>query len=135
RSKFNMSTSILRLISVFLFSAPLVGQSVLNLTRHSILGAAVKDADQGLQVTWTKPSGAADRAGIRVGDVITSIDGEGVQGSAEFVLRVKRLRAGRVVVFQVHRGGEVLSLKVTLEVAPDEKDPLVTTYYQAIVVD
>jgi hypothetical protein len=42
---------------------------------HPWLGAAVQEVDDGLEVIYTVPESPADRAGLREGDVIESLNG------------------------------------------------------------
>lgn len=42
---------------------------------HSWLGAAVEETDRGMEVSYVLPNSPADRVGIKVGDIVESIDG------------------------------------------------------------
>ncbi|MBA3725987.1 MAG: tetratricopeptide repeat protein [Armatimonadetes bacterium] len=53
----------------------------------------------------------ADRAGLRVGDVIAAVDGEPIQAS-ETVHRALRLRSGRRVALTINRSGELFNASV-----------------------
>ena len=84
------------------------------------LGAALVDADDGAVVTVVTPgSGAAD-AGLRVGDVIRSIDGidlvaDTEQPSVEVVNRLAAIEPGATVELVVERGGSELNLDVVTQ--------------------
>jgi len=62
-----------------------------------------------------KPGMPAATAGIKSGDVITSIDGWTVEGF-EDIQRIVGINAGKPLQFGIDRGGEKLSLTVTPEV-------------------
>ena len=66
-------------------------------------GVVVADVDEG---------GPARRAGLRVGDVIQSIDGMPVDNVALFTLSLYLRSSGNKVNLQVMRGGKQLSLEV-----------------------
>ncbi|MBS0545182.1 MAG: RIP metalloprotease RseP [Proteobacteria bacterium] len=62
--------------------------------------------------------GAAERAGIRVGDEVTAIDGEALSGWAQLVDRVRHA-AGRELRVDIDRAGEKLTFQVTPEMESD----------------
>jgi regulator of sigma E protease len=61
-----------------------------------------------------KPGSAADRAGIKPGDLITSVAGKTIDTWDRLEL-VVMTRAGREVPVTIHRGSEDLALNVTLD--------------------
>lgn len=109
-------------------------QSSENLRRHAVLGAAVAD-ETGVHITSIRPGSSAERAGLRVGDSITSVGDHVVATSGEFVSLVKTLPTGQPVTFIIRRDGAALKLPVILDPAPSERDALVETLYQSIRVD
>src|SRR5947209_11960305 len=66
-----------------------------QLPRHASLGAAVADAAGGVKVTAIVPGSPAERWGIMVGDIATSVDGVGTANSAEFLKAVKTRSTGK----------------------------------------
>ena len=67
--------------------------------------------------------GPADRAGLRVGDLIVSVDGTPLTASRqeeaeELTVLVRQYPPGSVVNIQILRGNESLDIPVTLELAP-----------------
>lgn len=82
----------------------------------------------GFRVTRVYPGTLAWSSGLRVGDVITSIDGEAlrVRGMADaglFARRVRGLRIDQEARLEVWRGGERVELGVVLErtrIGPEE---------------
>ncbi|MBW6505567.1 MAG: DegQ family serine endoprotease [Rhodobacteraceae bacterium] len=60
------------------------------------------------------PTGPSLDAGIKAGDVITSFDGGEVRNSRDLVRRVADAPVGQEVAVVVMRGGETVTLKVTL---------------------
>lgn len=107
----------------------------LSLPRHSVLGASVADANEGVAITGVLPNDAADRAGLHAGDVVTAIGVHAVRLPSEFISRVKEQPAGTPVVFEVRRSNSEVRLPVVLASATDEQDAVVKTLYRAIDVD
>jgi regulator of sigma E protease len=71
----------------------------------------------GVQVTAPRvdelvPEGAAAAAGFKPGDVIASIDGQGIETFAD-MQRIVSASADRQLTFEVNRGGVLVTLKVT----------------------
>lgn len=93
---------------------------------HGLLGASVapKAAGNGSQftagaeVSGVTPGSAAEKAGIRSGDVITGLDGRSVQDAQELTAAVREHPAGAKVKITVLRGGNKQQLDVTLGTAP-----------------
>lgn len=94
-----------------------IGTSVQNLTaeRAAALGLAPR---AGVLVTQLLPGGAAQAAGLRVGDVVLSIDGQATNSAAAYFLGVDRHKPGETLKLQVLRGGRLVELLVTAAEAP-----------------
>jgi S1-C subfamily serine protease len=87
--------------------------------RHGALGLRATDAapTRGATVTEVLAGTAAERAGVRPGDVVVRIEGSRVDGTADLVYEVGRRAPGDVVELRVRRGDERVSLRVTLDAA------------------
>ncbi len=72
----------------------------------------------GALVQDVSPGGPADKAGIKAGDVIRSLDGQKVEGSAELTAAVTTMNPGTVVTLEVFRDGKPMTIKVTLGERP-----------------
>ncbi|MCX7885922.1 MAG: PDZ domain-containing protein [Verrucomicrobiae bacterium] len=77
----------------------------------------------GVRVTQVYPNSPAEAAGLRVGDLIVSVDGEPVPvsqpGDEEiFTQMIRQYRIGARAEFGILRGKEKLTLPVTLAAAP-----------------
>ena len=82
---------------------------------YPVIGANVQDASSGVQLTEVDARGPAGKAGLRVGDVITGIDGEPVDGGMEqLIVSVRTRRPGDVVVLDYTRGSSRGEVRVTL---------------------
>jgi carboxyl-terminal processing protease len=83
-------------------------------SRFSGVGLAVRGVGRGLRVQTVYDDSPAQRAGIRVGDVITAAGGRSLAGRPEQAgtARIKG-PAGTVVTLRIRRGGRTLTKRVT----------------------
>src|ERR1700680_1430406 len=65
------------------------------------------------------PQSAAERAGLKPGDLVTELDGTPVRDAADLQLRLALLRIGEVAEFAVSRPGGA----VTVRAAMAEREP------------
>ena len=72
------------------------------------------DRDEGAFVIDVAPGTAAAAAGLEAGDVIVSVDGEPVQGSAELSAAIVRHQPGENLEIRFFRGGEEQTVVATL---------------------
>lgn len=88
---------------------------LLSLTVSSAaLSEALRSVENTVLVLEVTPGGASERAGMRVGDVITRINGQGFSTMQEADDVMRQSGADRETVYDVLRGGEALSLNVRL---------------------
>lgn len=89
----------------------LLGASVTDVTEDStqaaskVIGASIVDISEG---------GAAQAAGLRIGDVITQIDGLPVTGKTDLTAQVRSLAAGATSTIGYVRDGKSATVQVTL---------------------
>ena len=110
-----MKTMLLTVIMVaMLGAAALAANSERNFGGCRIDGVALPDGQ--IQVRQLVGGGPAHLAGIRIGDIITNIDGKATLGSDFRDMVQKRLRgvAGTPVVLKIRREGEKKPLTFTL---------------------
>jgi putative serine protease PepD len=81
---------------------------------HPFLGLQLSDGASGATVTAATAGGAAAKAGVQAGDVVTAIDGQRVTSSAALVSVVQTHRVGDRVTLTVQRSGATHSVVVTL---------------------
>jgi putative serine protease PepD len=65
------------------------------------------------------PGGPADRAGIKPGDVITTLDGQPVTDQNAFVVAIRAHAPGDVVTLTVRTGSKQRTVKLTLQPSTD----------------
>ncbi len=81
---------------------------------RAFLGVALQDSYTGVQVAQVVPGSAADDAGLKVGDIITAINGDAVANSQDTAAKVGALRPGEQVNIDFTRGGDKMSVTATL---------------------
>lgn len=94
--------------------------------RRAILGISMTDITdsmahqfnlksmEGVYVAEVQPNSAADKGGIKVGDIITEINLNRVRNGAAVQEQMNRLRPGEQAVITVKRGGKQIELIVSL---------------------
>jgi S1-C subfamily serine protease len=90
--------------------------------RHKVirpwLGVRGREAPGGLAVIDVNPGGPADRASLRAGDVVQSIDGVEVRTFPELLDQIDERAVGDTVELHVQRAGAPLELSIRLEERP-----------------
>ena len=96
---------------------PMLGVRYSHISRDTAL---LNEVPEGELVRELVSSSAADKAGIKVGDIITHFDGQklGDENSLASLIRTKKV--GDVVKIRVWRDGKTLDLTATLEEASGE---------------
>ncbi|SDE12773.1 S1C family serine protease [Auraticoccus monumenti] len=84
---------------------------------YPVIGAQVRTQpdDSGVLLDEITPGGAAERAGLRRGDVVASIDGERVWETVELIVSIRTHRPGETVTLGVLRDGRTREVAVELE--------------------
>lgn len=89
--------------------------------RRGLLGVTIRDADgrrtdelSGVFISDVSPEGAADRAGLRSGDVIVGIDDRAIRTTSELQEFVARKRPGDEIRVKFKRQGNEKSTRLTL---------------------
>lgn len=87
---------------------------------HGLLGASVSDVTDasvgtvGAQVAELSEGGAAEAAGLQVGDVITAVDGATVTNAVDATAQVRSHAGGTEVTITYVRGGQEAEAQATL---------------------
>jgi membrane-associated protease RseP (regulator of RpoE activity) len=69
----------------------------------------------GVMIARVVSGSPAEKAGLKVGDIITALDGTPVESSWDMRARVRPLEEGAVVQLEVRRDGKLQTLTATLE--------------------
>lgn len=98
--------------------------------RRGLLGVTIQDftpalaealgieAGVGAVVTQVQPDSAAEAAGLQAGDLIVSVDGRPVAGSADLRSQIGLKRTGRTITIEIIRNGEPQTVEAVLRRGP-----------------
>ena len=88
---------------------------------HGLLGASVSDAAsakgstiEGALIQQATSGGAADKAGMQAGDIVTRFNGVPITDASDITAQVRTMAAGAQVEVEISRGGKVQIIQVTL---------------------
>lgn len=81
---------------------------------RGVLGISIDKAGQAVRVSRVYPNSSADRAGLKVGDLLTRIAGEEVEGRTTLSRILNGLRPGDGLWLDVTRGQEAMRIRATL---------------------
>lgn len=94
------------------------GPSWLGVETHEVTADSAKElklpAERGVVVGRITPDSPAAKAGLKEKDVITELNGQRVEGSAQFRRMIHEIPAGRTVQLTVWRDGRTQTLSATL---------------------
>jgi serine protease Do len=99
-----------------------IGAEVQPVTPEIAEGLGVNDL-HGAIVASVQRDGPAAKAGLKSGDVITSVDGEAIKDAKELTRKIRAIAPGSSIRIATLREGKENSLKVALGQLPDEPRP------------
>ena len=79
------------------------------------------DVTKGVFIYSVEDGSAADKAGLKMGDVIMKIDGTDVDSYQELVALKKKYSAGDESTFTIYRGGQQQEVSVTWGAVPADQ--------------
>lgn len=82
--------------------------------------ALLNNVPQGAYVQSVVQGSAADKAGVKAGDIVIEIDGQKVAEGTDFAKIISGKKVGDSVSMTVWRDGKKLNLTATLEAAPNQ---------------
>lgn len=77
------------------------------------------DVTEGVFVCSVDPDSAADKAGLKLGDVITKMDDKDIASYEDLVAAKKSYSAGDTVTLTVYREGKTIEVPLTFDAAPE----------------
>ena len=80
------------------------------------------DVTEGVFVCSVDPDSAADKAGLKLGDVITKMDDKDITSYEDLVAAKKSYSAGDTVTLTVYRGGEMIEVPLTFDAVPESAE-------------
>ena len=78
------------------------------------LAAGLGLPDRGVVLADVLPGSPAERAGLRPGDLVLSLDGKPMENGRQLQINLYRRFVGDIVALEVLRGGQVLKVPVTI---------------------
>jgi serine protease Do len=94
------------------------GSSWLGVETHEVTADVAKElklpAERGVVIARVTPDSPAAKAGLKENDVVTEVNGQRVEGAAQFRREVHEIPAGRTVQLAIWRDGRAQTVKVTL---------------------
>jgi membrane-associated protease RseP (regulator of RpoE activity) len=72
-------------------------------------------ANAGVMIARVVPGSPAEKAGLQVGDILTTLDGKTIESSWDVRSMIRTLDAGTALTLDVQRDGEALALKASVE--------------------
>jgi serine protease Do len=79
-----------------------------------ITGTEPTSGSAGALVTEVVPNSPAAESGLRPGDLVTSIDGDAVEGMSDLAARIRAIEPGTRVTLTIERSGRTMEVPVTL---------------------
>ena len=77
--------------------------------------------DHGVLINQVQPHSAAEKAGLKPGDIIVAVDGEEVKNAGELRNKIAFKGAGAEVTLKVYRNGKFITLKAKLKALKTKK--------------
>lgn len=126
-------TAFVSLFTLICASALCASEIPNDLPRRAALSVGMEDIGEGVRLTWVSAGSAEDRAGLQVGDIITTLDNQSVRNSESIAEILKDRREGEQVSLVVSRSGRQHQLN--LKLGPMEKlsSPMFDVLYGSVV--
>jgi membrane-associated protease RseP (regulator of RpoE activity) len=70
--------------------------------------------ETGVMVARVEPGSPAEKAGIKVGDILTRVDGSGMKSSWEMTGKIRQLEEGQQIPIEVWRNGKAQNVTATI---------------------
>ena len=80
------------------------------------------DVTEGVFVCSVDPDSAADKAGLKLGDVITKMDDKDIASYEDLVAAKKSYSAGDTVTLTVYREGKTIEVELTFDAVPESAE-------------
>src|SRR4029079_794929 len=91
-----------------------LGVGLLDLTPELLTHFGVS-GDKGVLISSVEPGSPAEKAGVKVGDVLTAIEGKGADATWEVRMQIRREDDNSQVPLEIWRNGKLQTLTATLE--------------------
>lgn len=117
----NMAKQIVPQLLAGKVSRGYLGVSVSELTPDLVQGFGLKEGTKGALVQAVVPKAPADKAGVKAGDVVVSVNGKPVDSPSTLTRSVAAVQPGGKVNLSLLRGNDKKDIQVTVAQRPDEE--------------
>ncbi|MBU0508739.1 alpha/beta fold hydrolase [bacterium] len=136
-----------KLVVVFLLLLSVSVQAQDKLPRRGFFGVQTQAVSDSIRAQWKNlPEGgvsivsvvagsSAEAAELKVGDVITAVNGKGIADPSAFSSALSRYKSGDAVAIELFRDGQALETQVALKEFPREKPDDFDVIYDSVPVD
>ncbi|MBW8733853.1 MAG: Do family serine endopeptidase, partial [Asticcacaulis sp.] len=100
-----------------------IGVSITPVTDEAASALGITDTT-GAYVAETTKGGPADKAGIQLGDIVKTVNGQPVKSPTDLTRRIADVKVGEKVTLGVLRSGKVVNLTLTAALRPGEDELL-----------
>ena len=109
-------STIKNVVDELIATGTVKGRPAIGITVGPIPDSAAEyfDLPKGLYVMDVAPGSDAEAQGIRVGDIVTAINGEGVRQTSDVAAIIAQYDVGTIMTFTIYRDGETLQVDVAL---------------------
>jgi S1-C subfamily serine protease len=115
--------ALVRFVAVLCLAGLLVTPVTAAATEDGYIGVQIKANEdvEGLLIVETVKDAPADKAGLKMGDLITKVDGSPIKSAdlQTFVLAVRGTKPGDDIKLTIVRGGKEQEIKVTVGKRPE----------------
>ena len=98
-----------------------IGVTIASMSEDDAEALGIKDTT-GAYVSDITPGGPAEKAGLDVGDIVKTVNGNPVKGPTELTRRIADVAVGEKVQLSVLRNGKMLNLTLTAALRPGEDE-------------
>jgi serine protease Do len=117
----------LQLLETGKFQRSWLGVGIVGIREDESMRRRYPKLTNGVVITSIARSGPAERAEVRRGDVVLTVDGRPVGTVNQLRREITRKRPGTDVALEVHRDGGTVQLKVQPDAMPDREERLART--------
>lgn len=105
-----------------------------SLARRVSIGLSLGNVEGQAVIVSLKPTGPADRAGLKVGDALLMLNDTNVSNSGDLVQALRAFKGGDNVTVTVRRDGDQLPISVALDAVESEAVDASTVTYSSVLV-